>query len=540
MIPSFTSEGLLPVGHHHATISDVYHKLVSRRSFPDSETRKQIFLGFCAYNKLLTPYNLILDQYLDGSFVTAKTNPADIDIINFYDGEKYEKNYGGCDFNDMPVSLLHQDSKSHNQKLFRTHPLPVPVYLHDDEKFEEITAPNEQYLTEIFTTSATGQKKGIIVLDKRENDFKRFEKFNRLRDKILAREGETPMDIDTEGRPAEHIRQDMEKAYGLLKMNRGILKKYPDNPSVRLMVHSAQSWLFRLLEEYKLLKFADNNIELYLLAVDNEDIKKNQISIKSIGDFLKKLQDSITGINEHIAGFKGNSKSVRHARSLNPHYSSLWYEFAMSGSVVFAFTDTDVDEKNEIAELKQTRQSIVELYRLIDLSKDKNAIKQELVRYAPKTIKKLSSFVIEVKQSNSTINIALPKEENIYEISPDMIPPAIEAFSSVEEPITEERREQRVGVLMALDMIELSFRIEMPPKNKKKKNYIRGFYDPSLQDSIALFMGKSIEAGLKVTQKSIWSDEKDDFVFTPPSYYLESIKSPSQKELFSAEEAAIS
>ena len=478
-----------------------------------------------------------MDQYLDGSFATIKTNPDDIDIINFYDGEKYDINYSECDHNDIPVSLLLQNFESNNKELFRTHQLPVPVY-HDEEKFEEITAPNEQYIMDIFTTSRTGQKKGIILLDKQENDFKRFEKFDRLRGKRLARGDETPMGTDIEGRSVEHIRYDIEKAYGLLKLNLGISKKYPDNPSVRLMVHSAKSWLSRLLEEYKRLKFADSNIELYLLAVDNDDIPKNPISIKNIGDFLKKLQDSITGINEHFAGLKGKTKSVRNARSLNPHYSSLWYEFTMAGSVVFALTDTDVDEKSEIAELKKTRQSIVELYRLIDLSKDKNAIKQELARYAPKTIKKLSSFVIEVKQSNSTINIALPKDENIYEISPDMIPPAIEAFSSVEEPIEEERNEQRLGILMALDMIDRSFRIEMSPtNNKKKNNFIRGSYDPSLQNSIALFMGKSIEAGLKVTQKSIWSDEKDDFVLTQPNYYLESIKSPSQKELFPPEEA---
>ena len=52
-----------------------------------------------------------------------------------------------------------------------------------------------------------------------------------------------------ENRPIEEIVYDIEKAYGLLKLNLDILKRHPECPSVRLSVCSANSWLRLTMEE---------------------------------------------------------------------------------------------------------------------------------------------------------------------------------------------------------------------------------------------------------------------------------------------------
>lgn len=58
-----------------------------------SATRKAIFEDFIVYNEALK--NIILTgftQWIDGSFVTQKRNPNDIDLVTFIDFEVYNTN----------------------------------------------------------------------------------------------------------------------------------------------------------------------------------------------------------------------------------------------------------------------------------------------------------------------------------------------------------------------------------------------------------------------------------------------------------------
>lgn len=67
-------------------------------AFPHSTTRKAIMDGWMAYNRdLAALLSSEWEQWLDGSFITLKPNPNDIDVVNFIAGDLpsgcYEKLY---------------------------------------------------------------------------------------------------------------------------------------------------------------------------------------------------------------------------------------------------------------------------------------------------------------------------------------------------------------------------------------------------------------------------------------------------------------
>ena len=60
-------------------------------AFPESETRKRLFDNYLNwifdFQRDVFPY---FTQWIDGSFVTQKLNPKDIDFVTFLDGRVYE------------------------------------------------------------------------------------------------------------------------------------------------------------------------------------------------------------------------------------------------------------------------------------------------------------------------------------------------------------------------------------------------------------------------------------------------------------------
>lgn len=63
--------------------------------FPTSATRGRLFDAYRQYTKLLRdtlPTGAAMTQWIDGSFVTGKRNPNDIDLVTFIDFALYEQN----------------------------------------------------------------------------------------------------------------------------------------------------------------------------------------------------------------------------------------------------------------------------------------------------------------------------------------------------------------------------------------------------------------------------------------------------------------
>jgi hypothetical protein len=83
-IPDFTNEGVLPVGIYKATIEEARERFCSIENL---EHRKKLFNNFLKYLECIEKYNVKYELYMDGSFVTNKEFPSDIDVLLIYDIE---------------------------------------------------------------------------------------------------------------------------------------------------------------------------------------------------------------------------------------------------------------------------------------------------------------------------------------------------------------------------------------------------------------------------------------------------------------------
>lgn len=70
---------LLPPGLHEMSAEDLRTMCVM--GFPHSSTRERIMAGLEAVIAALSEVGIGLDIWVDGSFVTHKLNPADVDVV---------------------------------------------------------------------------------------------------------------------------------------------------------------------------------------------------------------------------------------------------------------------------------------------------------------------------------------------------------------------------------------------------------------------------------------------------------------------------
>ena len=109
-LPALRADGSLPPGIHHASLSEVFN------SFPSTTTRRQALnqaLTFC----MATIQRLRLaDQIaLDGSYITAKPDPSDVDMVVLTPGIYQlagEQRYSaeGIDMNLLDIQFAHDMS----------------------------------------------------------------------------------------------------------------------------------------------------------------------------------------------------------------------------------------------------------------------------------------------------------------------------------------------------------------------------------------------------------------------------------------------
>lgn len=131
-LPPFDENGLLPEEIYHPDDSEFEQRFVI--GFPGSSTRQRIYEGFCRLRMEIAPLGLNGWHWVDGSYVTAKVDPEDLDLVTFADsaqvdnlstedqttindlinGEDRTKRFFGCD--TFFVSVL-----SHGDPLYSTY-----------------------------------------------------------------------------------------------------------------------------------------------------------------------------------------------------------------------------------------------------------------------------------------------------------------------------------------------------------------------------------------------------------------------------------
>lgn len=92
MKPSLLDVGqddrLLPAGIHELTAEEVKQLLVD--PFPHSETRADIYVRWLAFRSRLADLVSIDQEFVDGSFVTSRQNPRDIDVSYWVDATELD------------------------------------------------------------------------------------------------------------------------------------------------------------------------------------------------------------------------------------------------------------------------------------------------------------------------------------------------------------------------------------------------------------------------------------------------------------------
>jgi hypothetical protein len=78
MLPRFNEQGLLPKGIHDCTFEEAEARF---GRFQETDRRQRLWAGFRKFFDEAKAIDVVIAVLLDGSFVTAKATPNDIDLI---------------------------------------------------------------------------------------------------------------------------------------------------------------------------------------------------------------------------------------------------------------------------------------------------------------------------------------------------------------------------------------------------------------------------------------------------------------------------
>ena len=156
----FLLTGLLPATPliHPVTLAELHGYFVER--FQQSQTRARLYDNFVRYLKLLNVFVGLYGVIINGSYVTNKADPRDIDISPLVVGSVFEK---------LPreyqeaVNLL-IDPSTRIVQLLRCHPLYVPFIYPAGHKRRK---RNDEVLQEskaFWSRARSGLQKGIVYL----------------------------------------------------------------------------------------------------------------------------------------------------------------------------------------------------------------------------------------------------------------------------------------------------------------------------------------------------------------------------------------
>lgn len=83
---NFNVDGYLNAGLHSSNLADIKTHFVD--NFPATSTRLTVYDGYKNHSAQLVTFGVDFNQFLDGSFVSSKENPGDIDVLTMADHAK--------------------------------------------------------------------------------------------------------------------------------------------------------------------------------------------------------------------------------------------------------------------------------------------------------------------------------------------------------------------------------------------------------------------------------------------------------------------
>jgi len=162
MIPEFTEKGYLPEGYHKITLKEFKDK------FSKNKKRQSIMKAYEKHLKEILNTKIATDHWVNGSFVTDKKEPNDIDLLTEFDGLKADKL-------DMKEKIDHiifnAQRKYHNlcdsHRIFK-YPESMEV------EYKSYISSKTRYLCLLFNSDTDYNLKGVINLSLKikEDDLK--------------------------------------------------------------------------------------------------------------------------------------------------------------------------------------------------------------------------------------------------------------------------------------------------------------------------------------------------------------------------------
>ncbi len=153
-IADFDADGLLPSGPHDCVEADVKLRLVD--SFVSSTTRGPIHDRWLQHRLALAEFLTIQEQWVDGSFVTDKEDPGDIDIVTLFDGPAFD---GLLEHRQMMVETL--VSGKYTSRYWASDSYPLAVYP-DGHPKKNLTDATLAYWDDWFGHTRGGKEKGYL------------------------------------------------------------------------------------------------------------------------------------------------------------------------------------------------------------------------------------------------------------------------------------------------------------------------------------------------------------------------------------------
>lgn len=170
---AFQEDGTLEKGIYIISPKEFYRNFVF--NFRNSITRRKIAKGFYEYIKLVVSYGILHSIIIDGSFVTQKIDPCDIDISLIIDIATFNSLSDLKKNEIFPLTNGDNQCIRRNKDHFYTHTCFVVPYYTSDFELRDTTRKTLGRAISWWSMTRAGDRKGMLIIPFKENAISEIE-----------------------------------------------------------------------------------------------------------------------------------------------------------------------------------------------------------------------------------------------------------------------------------------------------------------------------------------------------------------------------
>lgn len=165
-LPEFDERGCLPEGIYNPSVENFMERFVNL-----TERRKELFEKYKQFTKLCNEAKGIEEHYVDGSYVTDKKEPGDIDLLITFNDDVYDSDKS---FNSYFKITNQQEimKKDYEMHVFyaknTTDADSLDMQIHWEKVRKKILEWWSRFYIDKENDIIDGKKKGFIVFNKDE------------------------------------------------------------------------------------------------------------------------------------------------------------------------------------------------------------------------------------------------------------------------------------------------------------------------------------------------------------------------------------